>query len=829
MNMTGSTVRTGRRTLLTILAVCAFALPASAQVRSGSNDLILRELAGTAAKESAPLSLNTERSGLTRYAVVVGNADYAVAPDLPNAREDARDMAAFLRTHGFHVIERYNLDKRGFEELMQHVLVEFDGNAEVLFYFAGHGFQIGRRNYLVPVEATLASIYDAPFETITLDNVISILSARSRMQLMILDACRTNPFTDKRVLTEVDSTLFETREGFQSMSAPVNALLAYSTSPGAVALDGDGDNSPYTSALLNIANDDPSAVITNVLERVRRDVYEKTNGRQVPWESSTLVEPFAFSMTPDSGEVDASTAATVADVASRGLIVATNSTASSGPAGAGLAPFDVSSRLERRVVIGQLLAERFGADAALSVTGELTRGRLVTLAPDGSFLDYGGAPLSGDALSRLIYQLSPEQRPAQGPIGDYAVNEILTISDASGATAPLRLSMQPDQCDYLAGDHLDPDGVGLVRYPNEIDPDAALAACEASVAANPELGRFHYQLGRAQLALRDAEGARASFEAARDRGHTRAWYALGALAAKDEAIAGGLATTKIGDTAIRNYVQGVELGDPYAYHALGKQLLRFGETDAWRRRGFDLLSNAVELGHTFSMNELGVYYLKKDSSHYDPRRGLRYWIESAERDDIYGFKNLGDVNAYGMGEQPVNLADAMAWYRKASDGGHPTAPTALGRAHYNGGPGVEANVAEAIRWYDVGLARGDGWGGANAAWIIANKRPASYSPSDAAIRAARAAVLRNRDAAATAEKVLAALPEKELDRASQTLMTELGEPLTADGAFGNQSKQALDRLIAAEGYPPLDDSAVERLKYLAQLSWRRSGFRIDLY
>lgn len=815
--------------MLSILTACAFAAPSLAQVPRDASELLLRELSGSNAGENAPRALDLRSSAVTRYAVVVGNAEYAVAPDLPNAREDAQDMARFLRSHGFHVIERYDLDKRGFEDLMRHVLVEFDGNAEVLFYFAGHGFQIGRRNYLVPVEATLASIYDAPFETITLDNVIAILSARSRMQLMILDACRTNPFADKRVLTEVDSTLFETREGFQAMSAPVNALLAYSTSPGAVALDGEGDNSPYTSALLNIANDDPSAVITNVLERVRRDVYEKTNGRQVPWESSTLVEPFSFSSGTSAGDVEAESATTVEDIASRGLIVATNAAAAGNAVSGGLAPFDISSRLERRVVIGQLLGERFGADATLSITGDLARGRLVTLAPDGSILDYSGAPLSGDGLSRLIYQLSPEQRPAQGPIDEYVVTEVLTISDAGGATAPLRLTLRPDECDYLAGDHLDPDGVGLVRYPNELDPEAALAACQTSVANNPAIGRFHYQTGRAQLALRDFGGARASFEAARDRGHTRAWYALGALAAQEEAIAGGLATTKIGEDAIRNYVQGVEQGDPYAFHALGKQLLRFGETDAWRRRGFDLLNNAVELGHTFSMNELGVYYLKKDTNHYDPRRGLRYWTESAARDDIYGFNNLGDVNAYGMGDQPVDLAEALNWYKKASEGGHPTAPTAIGRALYNGGPGVQANVAEAIRWYDVGLSRGDGWGGANAAWIIANKRPAEYAPSDAAIRAAKAAVLRNRDAAAAAEKVLAALPEREIDRASQILMTELGEPLTADGAFGNQSKQALDRLAASAGYAPLDGSATERLKYLAQLSWSQSGFRIDLY
>jgi uncharacterized caspase-like protein len=188
-----------------------------------------------------------------RYAVVLGNGDYAHVPGLANAKADAQAMAAFLRGRGFEVIERYDLDKRGFESLMRRILVTVRSDSELLFYYAGHGIQIGRRNYLLPVDAKLASAYDVHFETVTLDSIVAFLSARSRKRVVILASCRDNPFADARLMTEVDPTLFEARDGFNPMTAPVNTLIAYATSPGRVAYDGGGDNSPFTEALLRLA------------------------------------------------------------------------------------------------------------------------------------------------------------------------------------------------------------------------------------------------------------------------------------------------------------------------------------------------------------------------------------------------------------------------------------------------------------------------------------------------------------------------------------------------------------------------------------------------
>ena len=246
-----------------------------------------------------------------------------------------------------------------------------------------------------------------------------------------------------------------------------------------------------------------------------------------------------------------------------------------------------------------------------------------------------------------------------------AVND--TVSDVT-------VNLEIDPCDFQAGDHLDPEGVGITRYPNEIEPEIALAACEKAVAQSPENGRFFYQLGRVQLALRDVDGAKQSFETANRLGHTRAIYGLGQVEVAKVAQTAGVNAGRAPDSALDYYAKGVERGDPYAYHSLGRQFLLYPQSGSEMRQGFDLLSRSLELGHTFSMNALGLYFLDENARHYDVDRGLRYLRESAARDDIYGYANMGFVYARGIGGTPQDPQKAFELFEKASDGGHPTAP-----------------------------------------------------------------------------------------------------------------------------------------------------------
>lgn len=785
-----------RRLFLTLGLVLA--APVAVAQDTGESRMIVRD---PIVALMPPLEIDLATESVQRYALVVGNGDYAAVPDLVNATGDAALVADFLRRNGYVVDEQRNLTKRGFEAAMRAVLSELEGGAEFVFYYAGHGVQIGDGNYLLPTDAEIDSIYDVPFEAVSLASVMALTSARARSVVAILDSCRNNPFPDQLAMVEIDGTPEELRTGFTPQESPINSLLIFSTAPDAVAFDGEaGGNSPFTQAFVEVAEDAPGISVDLLLRDIRRRVYEITGRRQLPWNSSSLVEPVVLSGGPfawPASEVSAGRDQKTVRVS-----------------------VDLTGDVGRRIDLGQSRAED-----RLSLVEAPTRGRVEVQRADRYLTMPTGVPVDGGGVSSLYYSPSIEEVPARSLGSSRGVQDSFTLQVGQDVR-DVNVELEVDPCDYEAGDYLDPEGVGVARYPNEIEPAAALAACEAAVKASPEVGRFHYELGRVQLVLRDLEAAEASFERARDLGHTRAWHGLGAVAAARQQA--GSERARAPEEALRLFAEGVRRGDPYAYHSLGLQLLLYPESKADRREGFELLSRALELGHTFSMNALGLYFLDADSDHYQPTRGLRYLRESAARGDLYGYANLGFVALTGAGETEPDLEAARDWFVKAAEEGHPTAPASLGRMYNAGQIGGAPDGAEAIRWYDIGLERGDAWGGANAAWIIANRPPPGFQPWDAAVRAAKAAALRNPEAQVAADEVLAALPARALDGGVQALLAELGYEIAVDGAFGPASAEVLARFEADSG-TTIPADRIARLKALAAAYWERTTFRVDLY
>ena len=216
-----------------------------------------------------------------RMALVIGNGGLA-NPPLKNAENDARLMAGTLRILGFEVLERLNADQK---EMMRAIrdfgnLLEGGGGDVVgLFFFAGHGVQVNGRNYLIPTRAEIRSERDVRIEAVAADAVLSEMEfAGARLNLVILDACRNNPYT-----SEHRSSM----QGLARMDAPRGTLVAYATSPGSVAADGRGTNSPYTLELVK-AMRQPGISVERMFRRVRNKVMAATDENQIPWESSSL-------------------------------------------------------------------------------------------------------------------------------------------------------------------------------------------------------------------------------------------------------------------------------------------------------------------------------------------------------------------------------------------------------------------------------------------------------------------------------------------------------------------------------------------------------------
>lgn len=219
-----------------------------------------------------------------KIALVIGNSKYLSAP-LTNPENDAKAMAQALRESGFEVMEYKNLSKREFEESVRAFGSKINRGGVALFFFAGHGMQVKGVNYLLPVGANIQKETDIEFEAVDAGRVMSeIESAGSRLNIVILDACRNNPF--------VRGTRSAAR-GLAVMSAPSGTVVAYATGPGEVASDGEGRNGLYTQELLKNIRE-PNMKIEDVLKRTRIAVKDKTSGQQVPWENTSLDGDFYF-------------------------------------------------------------------------------------------------------------------------------------------------------------------------------------------------------------------------------------------------------------------------------------------------------------------------------------------------------------------------------------------------------------------------------------------------------------------------------------------------------------------------------------------------------
>jgi uncharacterized caspase-like protein len=219
-----------------------------------------------------------------RRALVIGNSSYSFGP-LKNPANDAKAIGEELRRSGFEVTTGLDLPRKEMLEAI-HAYAEALTRAKAVgvFYFAGHGVQLAWRNYLLPTDAQIARVEDIDARCVDVNAVIDgIAKAANPMNVVILDACRENPFAGVKL----------EQKGLSQLDAPPGTLLAYATAPGNLASDGDGANGLYTEQLLRELKV-PEARIEDVFKRVRLTVRRRSNGQQIPWESTSLEEDFWF-------------------------------------------------------------------------------------------------------------------------------------------------------------------------------------------------------------------------------------------------------------------------------------------------------------------------------------------------------------------------------------------------------------------------------------------------------------------------------------------------------------------------------------------------------
>lgn len=231
-----------------------------------------------------------------RVALVIGNSAYRYAPPLANPLNDAGDMAEKLRGLGFEVVSGSDLDLNGVRNTVRDFVSRLDGADIALFYYAGHGLQVNGENYLAPVDARLSSAIDLDFETVPINLVMSAMERSAKVNLFFFDACRDNPLVDN-LARSMGTRSGSVGRGLAKLGTGIGSLIAFATQPGNIALDGKERNSPFTAALLRHLGT-PGEDITRNLVKVRRDVLAATNGRQVPWDNSSLTSEVVLVSAP---------------------------------------------------------------------------------------------------------------------------------------------------------------------------------------------------------------------------------------------------------------------------------------------------------------------------------------------------------------------------------------------------------------------------------------------------------------------------------------------------------------------------------------------------
>jgi len=594
-------------------------------------------------------TLGYEAQAEQRTALVIGNGAYKATP-LKNPTNDAQDMANTLREMGFDVTLKLNATHRDMEEAVRVFGAKLKQGGLGLFYYAGHGVQVGGENYLLPVNTKIDAEADVKFGALNAGMVLAKMEdAGNGLNIVILDACRTNPFARS----------FRTAEqGLARMDAPKGSLIAYATAPGRVAADGGGNgrNGIFTGFLLHHIRT-PGLKVEEALKLVRADVVRATADKQVPWESSSLIGDFYFVLPQEQ--------TTNENVASSSVAASTplfsKATLPKSPAPQN----KPSSEADELFKMGYLAYQE----------GDLAEAAKW----------YRKAADLGDAMSQSF--LGRMYSKGEGVPQDNAEAALLLrkAADQGFAHAYASLGLM-----YLAGRGVHLDYAEAMRLFRK-------AADLGFAAAQYALGTMYTQgLGVPQ----NHSEASKWYRKAAAQGHIESQMVLGAMHEK------GLGVPKSDAEAAKWYNKAADLGDAKAQLLLGMMYAKgegvrqnYPEAIKWYRKAADQGFAAAQfiLGMMYAQGQQGVLKNYVEA--------MKWYRKAAEQGHTLAQFNLGLMYSSGQGVLP-SYNEAMPWYRKSAEQGYALAQAVVA-ANYYLGRGVKKDVVEAYSWCLLAIEQGD--------------------------------------------------------------------------------------------------------------------------
>jgi len=524
-----------------------------------------------------------------RVALIIGNSDYELVSPLDNPGNDAADITVALEGLGFEVFLGLDVGHQQMADISEQFSTAIK-NADVsLFYYAGHGFQVGGQNYLVPTDARIQRPEDIGEQTIPLSVILERMEAAPGIKFVFLDACRNNPF--EGILTSVS-------EGLARIGNAADFMISFATQPDNVAYDGTGRNSFFTEALLSHIYT-PGLDVSDLMISVRKDVLSSTGGRQIPWENSSLTRQFRFDPRPDT-------------VSAETLLwqVAANA---------------------RDPQLMKLYAERYPQ----GVHSQQVMAFLDPSLADGNTLSRDYAPPQQDAQEERLWQLARRgrMRPLvqfyldQYPNGTYArdARRLIATLPADSQAGAGRL------CERLATHPRDATASTSGVPFSKLQPNAlsAIQACQAAAAASPNLPHYTALLARATIAAGDVEEAVRLYKIAADQGDLRAMVSLGLMTEAGRGVPANQTE------ALRLFEAAAKAGSADAKINLAVALFEGAGLQKDEARAVQLLNEAADLGSAIANYNLGV--LARDGSAGDPAEALEYFRRAIKAGEPRGY------------------------------------------------------------------------------------------------------------------------------------------------------------------------------------------------
>lgn len=662
-----------------------------------------------------------------RVALVVGNSAYQNVARLENPSNDASLMADTLKGLGFTLVgdgAQLNLEKAALDTAVQSFGRQLQGADVALFYYAGHGVQVRGSNYLVPVNANPTREADVDFQMVDVNLVLNQMQGSgTRLNLVILDACRNNPFGGRG--------LRSSEGGLAQIRAPEGSLISYATQPGSVAQDGADGHSPYTRALANTIRRS-GLDIFQTFNEVGLAVKRTTGGAQQPWVSSSPIDGNFYFVSPPAAPASASSPAPQqearlsepSDSLRRDLQTECDRLAASpqdeqrprGIAGVPPGQIDIVPALtacnaalrdypdvarfayQTGRIAGQ---QKDFARARELYEKAASKGSIASENNLGALYNEGNGVPKDYGIARSWFE-----KAANGGFPRAMANLARMYQNGLGVAVDFSEARKWYQKAAAANDANGLNGLGyLYEKGNGVPKDYAQArrwydkaVAEGSTAASVNIGNLY----------RDGNGV------AQDFNEARKWYERAANSVEPNAMginnigalySNGQGTPKDFVEAHKWFEKAAALGLPLAMSNLGS-LYRDGNGVAKdlgeARKWYD---KAVAAGDPSGMNALGYLYERGIGVTVDYVEARNWYEKAAAAGQGNAMANLGNLYRDGRGVKK-DLAQARKWYEQAAAAGRTYAMVNLGTMYENG-LGVAKDPAQARRWYEMAAAAGD--------------------------------------------------------------------------------------------------------------------------